>query len=138
MTSKYDPGEQFDTIRDIREVMPPLEERWFQLDKNDPFEKVLVAMVETNRRKRKDYAEDESIFTNFAITSKFANFENRWLSALFNCQQKLARIQALRHNGRLNDPSNEAVYDTVLDNAVYAVIALAILEEDNNGEAPEA
>lgn len=108
------------------------------LDPHDPFERVLIDMISTNRRKRKDYAEDESIFTNFQITSKFANFENRWLSALFNCQQKLARIQALRHNGRLNDPSNEAVYDTVLDNAVYAVIALAILVEDQDGEATEA
>lgn len=100
------------------------------LDPNDPFEKVLIPIIKTNRKKRGDYAVDGSPFTNFESTSVFANFENRWLSALFNCQQKLARIQALRANGRLDDPNNEAVLDTLLDNAVYGVIALAIATED--------
>ena len=100
------------------------------LDADDPFEKVLIPIIRTNRKKRGDYAVDGSPFTNFESTSQFANFENRWLSALFNCQQKLARIQALRANGRLDDPNNEAVLDTLLDNAVYGVIALAIATED--------
>ena len=100
------------------------------LNPNDPFEKVIVDMVLTNRAKRADYAKDDDIFSNFAVTSAFAGFPNRWLSALFNCQQKLARIQSLVANGRLSDPKNEAILDTLLDNAVYATIAYAIAMED--------
>lgn len=100
------------------------------LNPDDPFERVLIPIIHTNRIKRGDYAVDGSPFTNFEQTATFANFENRWMSALFNCSQKLARIQALRANGRLDDPNNEAVMDTLLDNAVYAIIALAIAEED--------
>jgi hypothetical protein len=99
------------------------------LDPRDPFDRALIPMVLTNRAKRRDYAEDGSPFTNFERTADFAGFEAIWLSALFNCAQKLARITALRKNGRLDDPSNEAVEDTLLDNAVYAVIALAIYKE---------
>lgn len=106
------------------------------LDPNDPFEAALIPMVETNRRKRADYAADGDPFSNFRITSGFAGFENAWLSALFNCQQKLARITALRKNGRLAEPKNEAVEDTLLDNAVYGVIALAIYRQ-SNPVAPE-
>jgi len=100
------------------------------LDSSDPFEAALIPMVRTNRSKRGDYALDNDIFSNFNSTSNFAGFENRWMSALFNCSQKLARITSLRANGRLKNPNNEAVEDTLLDNAVYAVIALAIYRED--------
>lgn len=101
-----------------------------KLDPKDPFESALIGMVETNRKKRKDYALDDDIFSNFDATSVFAGFQNRWMSALFNCSQKLARVTSLRANGRLGDVQNEAVEDTLLDNAVYAVIALAIYRQD--------
>lgn len=99
------------------------------LDSTDPFERVLVQIVETNRRKRKDYAADNEMFSNFYDTSRFAGFEHPWISALFNCQQKLSRISSLRSNGRLNDPANEAVEDTILDNACYAILALAMFDQ---------
>lgn len=100
----------------------------FVLDPNDPFESVLIEMVSVNRAKRKDYALDGSPFTNFQFTAfglgidGFGPVE----SAIFNCLQKLARLQSLRVNGRIDDPENESVTDTYLDLAVYAVIAYAI------------
>lgn len=108
------------------------------LDSTDPFERVLAQIVETNRRKRKDYASDGDIFSNFHTTSHFAGFESPWMSALFNCSQKLARITSLRSNGRLNDPANEAVEDTLLDNAVYGVIAYAIFRQEADKYAEDA
>lgn len=101
-----------------------------ELDANDPFEAALIPIVETNRKKRKDYALDGDIFSNFSDTSNFAGFETRWMSALFNCSQKLSRITSLRANGRLHEPSNEAVLDTLLDLSCYAIIALAIAQQD--------
>lgn len=96
------------------------------LDPNDPFEAALLSLVGLNRAKRADYALSDDPFSNFRATSAFAGFEEPWLSALFNCSQKLARITSLRSKGKLEDPTNETVSDTLLDLAVYSVIALAI------------
>lgn len=100
------------------------------LDLSDPFDRALKQILDTNRKKRRDYASDGDPFENFRITSYFAGFEADWLSALFMCQQKLARLHALRNNGRMDNPDNESVKDTVLDNAVYGVIAYSMLLAD--------
>lgn len=98
------------------------------LNPDDPFERVIIDMVETNRRKRADYAVDGSPWSNFddvanslGITG-FAPVD----SANFNIEQKSARLRSLRKNGRMDDPANESVADTYLDRAVYSVIALAM------------
>lgn len=104
------------------------------LDSQDPFERAVIDLVEMNRRKRADYATDDDVFSNFRSTSDWAGFDYAWESALFNCAQKLERVKSLRENGRLEEPANEAVLDTVLDNAVYGIIAYALaLEEASNG-----
>ena len=95
------------------------------LNPSDPFEHALIAIVETQRRKRRDYALDGDPFSNFTATAQFANFKHRWMSPLFNCAQKLARISSLTANERTDAPANEAVGDTLLDNAVYGIIAYA-------------
>jgi hypothetical protein len=98
------------------------------LDPNDPFDAALIPIVRTNRKKRADYALDGDPFSNFKETSAalgvpgFGPVE----AALFNVLQKLARLKSLRANGRMNDTANEAVADTYLDLAVYAVIVLAL------------
>lgn len=116
----------------IQPQTPPLRS-WHEtgplvLDPTDPFEKVLIEIVETNRRKRKDYALDGSPFSNFDDTAAGLGIEGFTAaeSAVFNMLQKLARLKSLRANGRMDDPANEAVIDTRLDLAVYGVIQLAI------------
>ena len=101
------------------------------LDPRWAVENAMMSMVEVSRRKRADYATDGDEFSNFRMTAQFANFEAAWVSATFNVQQKMARIQALRANGRVDTPENEAIYETILDLAVYAVLALAMYGEDN-------
>ena len=51
-------------------------------------------------------------------------------AALFNVAQKMTRLQSLRENGHMNDPANEAVADTYLDLAVYAILAFALSRQD--------
>lgn len=101
------------------------------LNPDDPFERVLIKMVKTNRLKRKDYARDADVFSNFHTTAPFTATGTPEWSALFNVVQKLARLESLQINGRLDDPENEAVEDTFLDLAVYAVIAYAIYKQRN-------
>jgi hypothetical protein len=98
------------------------------LDPNDPFEEVLISIVETNRRKRKDYALDDDPFSNFKMTSDLLGIPGfgPTEAALFNVIQKLIRLHSLRKNGRIHDTANESVIDTYLDAAVYTVITYAI------------
>lgn len=98
------------------------------LDPNDPFDAALIPMVQINRKKRADYAKDGDPFSSFKVTSDILGLEGFGPveSAIMNVAQKLSRLKALRENGRMNDPANEAVADTYLDLAVYGVFAYAI------------
>lgn len=104
------------------------------LNPEDPFDAALIPIVETNRRKRRDYAHDSDPFSNFRTTSAMMAMGESFgpiESALFNIHQKVARIQSLRANGRLTDAANESVDDTFLDLAVYSIIAYALKREQS-------
>jgi hypothetical protein len=98
------------------------------LDPSDPFDAAIIPIVETNRRKRADYAKDGNPFDNFETSSNLMGLDGfgPTEAALFNVTQKLARLKSLRQNGRMDDPENEAVLDTYLDLAVYGILAYAI------------
>jgi len=114
----------------IREIAAKAETEPEQLtlDPDDPFEAVLIDMVRLNRRKRRDYALDTSPFSNFDTSAAGMGMKGFGAveAAIFNVNQKLARLRSLRANGRMDDPANETVEDTYLDLAIYAAIALAI------------
>jgi hypothetical protein len=101
------------------------------LDPADPFDAALIPIVQTNRKKRADYAKDGDPFSSFRTSSDliglvgFGPVE----AALFNITQKLSRLKSLRENGRMDDPQNEAVADTYLDLAVYGVLLYALSRE---------
>lgn len=105
-----------------------LEELVDVLNPDDPFERVIMDMVATNRRKRADYAVDGSPWSNFDDTANALGIPGFTPvdSVNFNIEQKSARLRSLRKNGRMQDPRNESVTDTYLDRAVYSVIALAM------------
>lgn len=100
------------------------------LDPNDPFDAVIISMVQMNRRKRKDYAGDRSPWANF-----YDSADQLQLSAGHSVETliatKQARLKTLLPaywNGA-DGPANEPIDDTLLDRAVYSVIALAIWSE---------
>lgn len=101
------------------------------LDPNDPFDAALIPMVQTNRKKRADYAKDGNPFDNFETSSALIGLDGFGPieAALFNVTQKLARLKSLRQNGRMNETQNEAVADTYLDMACYAVLVYAIYRQ---------
>ncbi len=104
------------------------------LDPNVGFERALIDMVQTARRKRADYALDSDEFSNFRGPADLIG-RPAWLVALMEVQWKLERIKSLRENGRMNDPKNESVHDSVLDAAVFGVIALALKMEEESSSA---
>ncbi len=101
-------------------------------DPADPFERVLLLIAETARRKRADYALDNDPYSTFRDTSLMLGLDGFCAveSALFNVLQRLARLRSLRRNGRMADPANETVEDTYLDLATYACIAAALAEQE--------
>lgn len=105
------------------------------LNESDPFDRVLIKMLRMNRKKRLDYAADGDPFSNFRDSAYNLGAENYGpLEAAYQLLlTKVARLRSLRVNGRLNDPQNESVEDTWLDLAVYAVICLALFQEQKEG-----
>ena len=103
-----------------------------ELNPDDPFDKVVINMVEMNRKKRNDYAADSDPFSNFRDTADdfgmagFGPAESAQILLL----TKVARLKSLRLNGRMDNPSNESVLDTYLDLAMYATILLALVKEE--------
>jgi hypothetical protein len=102
------------------------------LDPEDPFDAALIPIVQTNRRKRSDYSRDGDPFSSFRTSSGLLGLEGFGPveAGLFNITQKLSRLKSLRENGRMDDPKNEAVADTYLDMAVYAILVFAMAREE--------
>jgi len=98
-----------------------------QLDPSDPFDRVLIDVVRTNRAKRQDYVTaGASVFENFdRVDDQVGLPHGTALEALIAVKQ--ARLRALRGNDR--GPANEPIRDTLLDRAVYSVLALAYHDE---------
>jgi hypothetical protein len=103
------------------------------LDPNDPIDEVLIEMVKLNRRKRADYAKDTDPLSNFFRTAEIMRERGYvdWsglTSVEYALAIKQARIEALRANGRMDQTANESVRDTMLDDAVYSVLKIAVYD----------
>lgn len=103
------------------------------LDPQDPFDRVLLQMHALNLRKRADYALDGNPFSTFDGAAGRAPVTG--VTGLHVCEILIAvkeeRLATLVRNGR--DPQNESVVDTLLDRAVYSVIAVAMARQYTEG-----
>lgn len=92
-----------------------------------PVERAIERIRATFAKKNADYAEDGAWRSNFDdIAHQMDAGAVDAADTLIAVKQ--ARLRSLKRNGR--GPQNEAVDDTYLDRAVYAVIALALLMDD--------
>lgn len=98
----------------------------FELDHTDPFESVIIDLVLTNRKKRADYAGGGNPFQNFIDSAYQLN-----TAPGMSCEQLIATKQARLRNllGTGTAPQNEPVHDSILDRAVYSIIALAMYRQ---------
>lgn len=98
---------------------------------NDPFEKLLIPIVSTNRLKRADYASDDNMYLNFDRNAAMVGLEG--YTALEDCLTMVARKFGRITNLRGREPSNEAVVDSYLDLAVYSILAYGLALREAEG-----
>ncbi len=92
--------------------------------------RALDRIRDTFRSKNADYADDKAAWSsNFDDVARQMAWNSPLEAAEALIAVKQARLRSMRANGRL--PLNEAVDDTILDRAVYSVIALALASEGN-------
>jgi hypothetical protein len=101
------------------------------LDLDNPFEAALAQMVETHRRKGTDYAGAAAHPNqNFYDTGyQLGLTGGHSVEALIATKQARLRVLLPKHWHGEGDPLNEGISDTLLDRAVYAVIAMTLWEE---------
>lgn len=104
------------------------------LDPDNDFEAVLIKMVRTSRAKRADYAgdgEEDHPWQNFYDTAyQMSSTAGHSVETLISTKQARLRILLSKLWRRAGGgPKNEPIEDTLLDRAVYSVIALCIWNE---------
>jgi len=88
------------------------------------FEQVLDEMKELHDRKRSDYGRKEDPFANVRASEDFG--VEGWVGALIRANDKMRRLQSAAKGSTLR---NEGIEDSLIDMAVYSVIALTIYRE---------
>jgi len=91
---------------------------------NNMFSEILKEMQETHDRKSKDYGNSEDPLANIRSSEKFGI--PAWIGAVIRGNDKVIRIQSFVKKGRME---NESLEDSLLDWAVYGVIALQLYRE---------
>lgn len=102
-----------------------------ELNEDNAFEAALIAMVVTHRAKAQDYATKEQPNQNFYDTAHQLNLTGgHAVEALISTKQARLRVllPAVWEDSDAK-PANEGIEDTLLDRAVYSVIAMTIWEE---------
>lgn len=91
----------------------------------DPrFYKLLEEIADLHSRKNHDYSRAEDPLSNFRMSEQLGI--DAWKGVLVRMSDKWARIQQLA-NGK--EPKNESLRDSLIDNAVYSLICVLLLEE---------
>jgi len=93
--------------------------------RKDAFHKILDEMGKLHDRKSKDYGSDEDPLANIRASSDFGI--EPWIGATLRLNDKVYRLKKFSTSDAL---ANESAEDSLIDIAVYAVIALQLLREE--------
>ena len=93
--------------------------------KNKRFHELLKTMAEMHDKKNKDYGSDDDCLSNLKGCQRLGIHPAT--GTIIRLQDKWARIENFFKNKKLN---NESVEDSLLDNAIYSLLAIQILEEE--------
>ena len=89
------------------------------------FQEILRELGALHDQKQKDYGRDKDPHANVRAAEDFG--VKPWVAAMVRCNDKMRRLQKFAKTGTL---ANEGAKDSLRDIAVYSVIALVFLEEE--------
>lgn len=101
------------------------------LSPSDPFERLLIPLIELQKRKRRDYASEEDIFANFKRNAAMMDLEG--YDAIADCLSMVCRKVGRLVNLRGRDPANESVVDNVEDLIVYSILLKGLMLDGVQG-----
>ena len=93
------------------------------------FENILSEMKALHDKKQKDYGSKADPFANVRASEHFGI--PAWLGAVIRANDKMSRIKSFAERGVL---ANEPIEDSLIDLANYAVIALVLYREADDGK----
>lgn len=103
--------------------------------RGDPrFHTLLAEIAALHDKKQADYGSDQDPFANVRASERWG--VSPWVGALIRLNDKVHRLQQFAQRGKL---ANESAEDSLLDIAVYALIALILYREASEkttGSAP--
>lgn len=97
------------------------------------FYELLLQIAELHARKNHDYAKDGDPLSNFRRSSDFGISPFR--AILVRMSDKWSRIEEL--SKKENQVKNESIIDSLMDNAVYSLLAIVLLEDEKKIGAPK-
>lgn len=91
-----------------------------------PFDQVVAEIVAMHSKKQADYGRPETgdPFANVRASEDFGI--PGWIGAIIRANDKVRRLQKAARGGKL---ANESIEDSLLDAAVYFMIALCLFRE---------
>ena len=89
------------------------------------FHELLAEAGALHDQKQGDYGRGEDPFSNVRASEEWGI--KGWVGAMVRAQDKVRRLQTFAQRGSL---VNESVKDSLLDLAVYSLIALVLFEEE--------
>lgn len=94
----------------------------------DKFNDILVELRNLHEKKSQDYGTDGDPYANVRASAEFGIAP--WIGALIRENDKTTRIKSFIVKGTL---ANESLEDSLIDKAVYSIIALLLYREENDG-----
>jgi hypothetical protein len=91
-----------------------------------PFLQIVDEIVAMHNKKQQDYGRTGDPFANVRASSDFG--VPAWVGCMIRANDKMKRIQKAASGDTL---VNESLEDSLLDLAVYSIIGLVLLREDN-------
>lgn len=90
------------------------------------FHALLRQIGELHDKKQRDYGSDNDPFANVRASKEFG--VKPWVGAMIRLNDKVHRLEQFACKGEL---ANESAEDSMMDIAVYALIALILYREEN-------
>lgn len=91
------------------------------------FDEILEEVRALHRKKSTDYGRVVDPYANVRASEDFGI--PGWVGAVVRQNDKMRRLQKFAQDGYL---ANESVEDSLIDNIVYGIIALALFREESN------